>query len=151
MFSVDCVSLSEFEDYPNLFKALAEAGVPIASEPPAARPSFQFGYREVGLDTLKRVLGYAGIVDTNTPLGVAGLFDPVAEEGEWVIFPLAGLRKHIEHTSGAAYEEFSRFRSLASFECARGTGITPADQIVIAVLECLEFCERNRLILAFGW
>lgn len=151
MFSIDCAPLSDFEDYQDILAALAGVGVPISRGVPATRPSYQFDYKEVGLDTVKRMLGYAGIAVTNTPLGVAGSFEPVAEDGEWVVFPLAGLQKHFENVAAAAVRAFDQFGSLDSLDNARGPELTPGDQLVVAVLECLHFCKENRLILAFAW
>lgn len=151
MFSIECAALSDFDEYDEILAALGLAKVFISSDAPSTRPSYHFDYREVGLDNVKRVLGYAGIAVTNTPLGVGGSFDPIAHEGEWVVFPLEGLRRHFEGIAEGAVRDYERFGSLDRVIEARGPDVTPGDQLVVAILECLRFCEVNSLVLTFAW
>lgn len=151
MFSIDCAGLSDFEDYEQIVTALAVAETTLSHEGPTVRPSFQFDYREVGLETIKTVLGYAKIAVTNTPLGVVGSFEPIGEEGEWVVFPLTGLRQFLESTNPVAVANFDRCGSLDTVFSTVSQPQTPGDQLVIAVLECLHFCQENNLVLAFAW
>lgn len=150
MFSIDCAPLSEFDDYEDLLTALEFAKDSLSREAPVKRPSYQFDYREVGLETVDEVLGYADIAGTNTPLGVVGSFEPIAEEGEWVVFPLSGLREHLENVAPEAVVAFNEFGSLDRAVSSRPS-LTPGDQLAIAVLECLDFCQKSRLVLAFAW
>jgi hypothetical protein len=151
VFSVDCAPLSDFDAYGDILVALASVKASITRDAPTARPSYQFDYGEIGLDTVKRVLVYAGIAATNTPLGVSGSFEPITKNREWVVFPLHGLRKHFESIAREAVKDFDRCGSLDAVVQARGVEMTPGDQLLLAVLECLNFCEENKLILAFAW
>jgi hypothetical protein len=55
-------------------------------------PFLQIGYDEIDPVALDRVLEYAKISQTNGPVGIPRLLNPISNSGEWVLFPISGLR-----------------------------------------------------------
>ena len=151
MFSIDCAPFSDFEEHAEIVQALDSVDAEVSRDVPAQRPSYQFDYREIGIETVKRLFAYADIAVTNTPVGVTGSFAPVASSGAWVVFPLEGLRSHIEATSPSGLRAYREFGSLDRIPDAMGSTLGVEDQLAMATLECLSFCKTHQLLLAFSW
>ena len=151
MFSIECAPLSDFEEHAEIVEALNRANVAVSNDLPSRRPSYQFDYREVGVETVKRLFAYADIAVTNTPVGADGSFAPIASSGEWVVFPLEGLRSYLEASSPSGLRAYREFGSLDRIPDAMGSTLGVEDQLAMATLECLSFCETHQLLLAFSW
>jgi len=122
---------------------------------PDRRPFVQIGYDEIPGEELDRLLGFSGIVQANEPIGLPCEFDAFTWQttsgSDVLLFPLNGLRSHFRMVVPEVYWEFETSRSMDSFAKIRGDAMTPTEYLVGGSIECISFCERNRLGLAFRW
>ena len=118
-------------------------------------PSLQLSYDELSATEIDRLLGYAGIATSNTPIGLDVDFPPCTigddPRDQFLLFPLTGLENHLATEEPGIVEAIRNLGSLDAFIEARADAMTAVEYLVVGTLTCIEFCRWRRQTLAITW
>jgi len=136
---------------PELWKELTDFGNATLGD---GLPFVQLSYDELEGAEMDRLLGYAGIPQSNRPIGLIGDFNPTVIEpsgNERLLFPVQGLAQHFRSVAPDVFDAFNAAGSMDAFADQRGDQMSATEYLVGGTLECIRACERMHLALCFRW
>lgn len=122
---------------------------------PGGSPFLQFAYDEISGLEIDRLLGYAGICAANAPIGLdydaPARFLGADSRNRVLLFPLAGLEKHLMNQEPEIAELLRKLGSLDDFVENRGDAMTAIEYLTAGVLACIRFCTAHGQALTITW
>jgi len=130
--------------------SLLSSVVPDSQLPSASdRPSVQLAHSEITDEDVNRVLGYAGIIKANAPVGISGPTEPRALGRDFLIFSLSGLEAHLREVASDTITECDRAGGFHAFVESRE--VSAFEYLVAGLIECIRWCEVHRAALSIRW
>lgn len=117
---------------------------------PEPFPCLQLAYDEIEGAEIDTLLGYAGIPQANSPLGLPGTFAPTTTSGGWLLFPLDDLAAHLRSAAPDVAAAYEHAGSVEAYE-ATAEEFGAREYLVAGTLETLRFCTEHGLALHIRW
>lgn len=118
--------------------------------PPAGeRPFVQIAHSEINQQDLESVLGYAGIVQANSPIGLPIAMEPLAVGKSLLFFSLDDLEKHLRAQFDEVLSEAERAGGFPPFLESRD--VEAVEYLVVGLVECIRWCKERRAALQIRW
>ena len=118
-------------------------------------PFLQLSYDEIDTQEIDRLLGYADISNTNTPIGLDGDFHPriigTNAETHVLLFPLQELEEHLTKCEPATIRMLKDLGSMDAFVNERGEEMTAVEYLAAGIVACILFCKKNNQALTISW
>jgi hypothetical protein len=133
------------------FACVAPAFGKPTPQPPCEHPWVQLSYREIDMAVLRQAFSYAGIANTNSPLGLDAEFTPISRDQESVLFPISGLEKHLEATYP---ERIAALRSAGEpqrFLEAKYEYDDVTEFLLAGLLACIAYSRSYGHAIVFRW